>query len=303
MTAGIVDTSAGTLVCEPVPGGRAVTQPPGGWGLNNVGLIELDGTVVVVDTMATQQRNERLRDLVLDVARGRQVVTVNTHFHGDHTFGNSVLATLGPVIASQGTARTTALAGADMCGIWPEASWGELRIHPATLRMTGSMSIVDGREIVLDEVENAHTGSDVTVWDARHRVLYAGDLVMSSVTPFVLMGSLRGTVRAVRRLAGLRPVTVVPGHGPVAGPAVLDENLDYLDWCWTLAQRCVREGLSPLAAARAADLGRFRDWLDPERLVGNLHAGIADITGRPVDLAAAMAQLREFSPDALHSDL
>ncbi|MGI9002129.1 MAG: MBL fold metallo-hydrolase [Pseudonocardia sp.] len=48
----------------------------------------------------------------------------------------------------------------------------------------------------------AHTTNDVVVWVPERRVLFAGDIVMSGVTPFCLMGSIQGSLRAVERCVG-----------------------------------------------------------------------------------------------------
>jgi len=39
--------------------------------------------------------------------------------------------------------------------------------------------------------------------------------------------------------------------------------------------------VTPLAAARDTDLGRFAGWADPERIVGNLHRACAELAGTP----------------------
>ena len=54
-------------------------------------------------------------------------------------------------------------------------------------------------------------------------------------------------------------------------------------------------GLSPLEAAREADLGEYAGLSDPERLVGNLHRAYADASGvklgSPIDLIAAFTDM------------
>ena len=76
--------------------------------------------------------------------------------------------------------------------------------------------------------------------------------------------------------------TVVPGHGPVfEGTAPIEATLDYLRFVLELAAEGRAAGLTPLEAAREADLGRFADWPDAERLVGNLHRAYAELAGTP----------------------
>ena len=74
----------------------------------------------------------------------------------------------------------------------------------------------------------------------------------------------------------------MPGHGPVfEGTAPIEATLDYLGFVLELAAEGRAAGLMPLEAAREADLGRFADWPDAERLVGNLHRAYAELAGTP----------------------
>ena len=56
-----------------------------------------------------------------------------------------------------------------------------------------------------------------------------------------------------------------------------------------------RDGLTPLDAARACDLGEFAEWADAERLVLNLHRAYADADGGELDLLAAMIDAMTFN--------
>ena len=96
-------------------------------------------------------------------------------------------------------------------------------------------------------------------------------------------------------LRRLNPRAVVPGHGPVAGPEVLDECEAYLRWVQRTAERGHRAGQAPLALARDADLAGFGRLLDPERLVGNLHRAYAELDGAPpgapIDIMAGFGEM------------
>ena len=51
----------------------------------------------------------------------------------------------------------------------------------------------------------------------------------------------------------------------------------------------------PLEAARETDLGRFAEWADAERIVGNLHRACAELAGTPrggpIDVVAALLDM------------
>lgn len=71
--------------------------------------------------------------------------------------------------------------------------------------------------------------------------------------------------------------------------------LDYLRFVLGLAARGREAGLSPLDLAREADLGRFADWTDGERIVGNLHSAYAEESGRPLDAGAALRDMVAYN--------
>jgi cyclase len=131
-------------------------------------------------------------------------------------------------------------------------------------------------------------------------VVFTGDLLFNGGTPFALMGSISGWIEVLETV--LRPLdaqTLVPGHGPVCGPEVIDDVLAYLRFIQDIARPAKAAGLSPLEAARAADLGEFKDLLDAERVVGNLHRAYLELDGAergtPADLAAALGDMVAYN--------
>ncbi|MFD0513430.1 hypothetical protein ACFQ0Q_30075 [Streptomyces aureus] len=129
-------------------------------------------------------------------------------------------------------------------------------------------------------------------------MLFTGDVVWSGVTPYILMGSVTGSLRALERMRALGASVVVPGHGPVGGPELLDATESYVRWLQDLARDGLRRGVGPLQAAREADLGAFSGLLDSERLVGNLHRAYAELEGLApgarIDVAASFKEMVAF---------
>jgi cyclase len=141
----------------------------------------------------------------------------------------------------------------------------------------------------------AHTNNDIVAWVPEHRVLFSGDLIFNGGTPFVVMGSLSGSIEALAAVVDLEPEVIVPGHGAPGGIELVNSCGSYLRWLQQSAEQAFRAGLSPLEAARELDLGEFADLGDPERLAGNLHRAFAECRGarqgEPIDLHAAFADM------------
>jgi cyclase len=277
----------------------AWVQPDGGWCLSNAGVITDSGQCVLVDTAATRARATALRDAVTAVAPAGPRVVVNTHHHGDHVFGNGVFAGQAAIVAHERCRSEMAEAGLGLQGLWPDVDWGVDELTLPSLTFASRLDLYAGDlQVELLHAGPAHTTNDVVAWVPEHRVLFAGDVAMSGVTPFCLMGSVRGSVEAIGMLRGLGPRVVVPGHGPVRGPEVLDENEAYLRWVQRVAERGHRAGRKPLDAARDTGPAGFAGLLDPERLVGNLHRAYAELDGAPlgapIDIMGGFGEMIEY---------
>ncbi|MCX5267327.1 MBL fold metallo-hydrolase [Streptomyces sp. NBC_00199] len=275
-------------------------QPDGGWCLNNAGLI-LDGEcAVLVDTAATERRTRVLAEAVGTLAPAGPDFLVNTHFHGDHTFGNSYFKPRATIIAHENCARDQIAAGPGLRGLWPDVEWGETPVLGPDVTYRGDEAAVHsgGRRIALLHPGTAHTTGDTVVWLPDEGVLFTGDVVWSGSTPFCLMGSVTGSLEAIGRLRALGAQTVVPGHGPVGGAELLDETAAYLNWLLEVAESGLRAGRSALETARTTELGAWAAFLDAERIVGNLHRAYAELAGAvpgaPIDVATAFGEMTQF---------
>lgn len=280
---------------EVADGVFAYVQPDGSWCLNNAGLLLSRGRSVLVDTVATESRARRLREAVLEQGRPVPSAVVNTHSHGDHTFGNFVFPEA-VVYAHHETRREMAAAGLHLTEVWPEVDWGavELVLPQATYQTELTLHIGDLTARLI-HLEVAHSTNDTAVWVPERRVLFTGDVVMAGVTPFLPMGSVAGSLRAIARMRALDPAVVVAGHGGVGGVEVLDTTEAYLLRLQELARQGLEAGLSPLELARETDLGPFATLLDPERLVPNLHRAFAEERGRAhgaaLDMSAVIVEM------------
>ena len=254
-------------------------QPPGGWCVNNAGII---GGRVLIDTAATEARARLLRTAAESLDDPRPVRTiVNTHFHGDHTFGNGLMGDGVTIVAHELTRQDIAATGLGMTRLWPSVAWGRVAPAAPTVTFTDRLTLhQDGLAIELIHVGTAHTTGDVVAWLPDERILFAGDVVFSGGTPYVLMGSVQGSLRAIDRLRALDPRIVVCGHGPVTGPDVFDDGRGVpavavaagraADW-HTARNRYGRAGRRSRRVRRRCARN--------ERLLGNLHRAYAEHQG------------------------
>jgi cyclase len=291
------------VVEEVADGVFAYLQLDGQWGLNNSGFLVGSDGVTLIDTCFTEKRTRGLLGAVEQVARQPVRTLINTHEHGDHTWGNWLVA--GATIIGHERCRTGMLeSGLVAQAIFPGVDWGRIELRPPSVTFTDRLEVwIDDLAMELIAVGPAHTPSDVVGWLPDQRVLFAGDTVFHHGTPFVLMGSVAGSLAAQERLAALDASVIVPGHGPVGDARALADQVEYLRFVQDLAARGVDAGLTPLQAALEArasgELGRFEGWHDPERLVGNLLRAYAErdgaAPGAPIDMSAGVAGMVEFN--------
>jgi cyclase len=286
---------------EVAQGVLAYVQPDGSWMINNTGAIVGRSGVVLVDTTSTEPRNRRLLAAVAERSGDLPLRTlVNTHHHGDHTFGNWLMPP-GVTIVGHRLCREEVLrAGLLVTALFPDADYGGLQVVPPTLTFEDSLTLhVDDTVVEVIWFGPAHTLGDSVAWLPREGVVFTGDLVFHGAHPFLAEGCLANYPRALERVRELDARVLVPGHGPLAGPTVLDDLLAYAEWLGELARDGFSRGRKPIEVARGADLGRFSDWHEGERLVGNLERAYSELRGEPwgapLDLPAVIRSMMEFN--------
>jgi cyclase len=284
----------------------AYVQPDGTWWINNTGFLVGPQGVISIDSCATERRTRAYQAAIAAVTPAPVRTVLNTHHHGDHTFGNCLFP--GAAIVAQERARAEAIAFGPPWELpfWSGPDWGDLSLDPPFLTFTDQIAVHVGdlRAEFRHVGTAAHTTNDSIVWIPDRSVLFCGDLIFNGGTPFLLMGSVAGAVEVLEQvLRPLRAQTIVPGHGPVfRDPGPVDATLDYLRFVLDVAERARAAGVSPLDAARDTGLGRFADWPDAERIVGNLHRACAELggvpRGGPIDVITALADMVAYNGGA-----
>ena len=293
-------------VQEVSPGVYAYVQPDGTWWINNTGFLTGPQGVISIDSCSTWRRTSAYVEAIGTVTRAPVRAVVNTHHHGDHTFGNSLFP--GAALIAHERTRDEAIAFGlpRSLPFWDGPDWGDLTLDPPFITFTDEITLHAGelRAQVRHVGTAAHTTNDSIIWIPERSVLFCGDLIFNGGTPFVLMGSVAGAAAVLEHvIAPLGAKVIVPGHGPVIGSdGPIGDTLDYLTFVRDIAASGRAAGLTPLEAARQADLGRFAEWSDTERIAGNLHRAYAELAGAPpgapIDLIAALADMVTYNGGA-----
>jgi glyoxylase-like metal-dependent hydrolase (beta-lactamase superfamily II) len=180
---------------------------------------------------------------------------VNTHFHYDHTYGN----TLYPGATILAHKRTP-----ELMLDRERTMWDKHRSSMPTELVPdeGTTVRVGETEVALGYPGKAHTHGDLYAHLPQHGIVATGDLLFHGFYPFLDTGP--GGAWPPGKSAGLRALardhpdaTFVPGHGPVCRAADLERAADYLDWLWEAVGRARAEGWSVRETRRRLDLRRW----------------------------------------------
>ncbi|MBA3653996.1 MAG: MBL fold metallo-hydrolase [Actinobacteria bacterium] len=270
------------VVEEVGPGIFAYVQLDGSWGLNNCGFVVGGSAVTVIDTCFTERRTRDFVAAIGGVSALPLRTLINTHHHGDHTHGNYLLPAA-TIIGHERCRDEVLSSGHIASALFPGVAWGDLEVAPPFVTFTDDLTVFsDDLRIELQFMGPAHTTNDIVAWLPERRLLFAGDLVFNGGTPFVVMGSVAGSLAALERIRALGPETVVPGHGAVCSGDAIDAQAAYLRFVQDVARPGFEAGTPPLELATATDLGDFADLLDPERIVGNLYRAYSELRGEPL---------------------
>jgi len=256
------------------PGIYAYIQSKATWYWSNAGFIVGNDYVVVVDSLTTVGLTQRFKDEIRKITDKPIRYLVNTHHHGDHTWGDHVFA--GATIISHDYCRreVTEAAIVDpnlLNTIFPEFDFRGIAVTPADITFDKRLTLhMDGREIRLLHFGPGHTVDDIIVHLPQEGIIFAGDFIFLYSTPLGTEGSFAGWIKNLDAMAKLGARTYVPGHGPVCGAEGLKQCRDYLLLVRSEARKRFDRGMTVDEAARDIDLRQFKQWPNHERILFNL---------------------------------
>jgi len=252
----------------------AYIQAKATWYWNNAGFIVSNDYVVVVDALATVGLTQKFRDEIRKITDKPVRYLINTHHHGDHTYGNHVFA--GATIISHDYCRREVIEAGIMDPvllntIFPEFDFQGIAATPADITFDKQLTLhMDGQEVRLLHFGPGHTADDIIVYLPAEGIIFAGDFIFLYSTPLGMEGSFAGWLRNLDAMAKLGAQTYVPGHGPVCGAEGLNLCRDYLVFIQGEAKKRFDEGMTVDEAAKDIALGQFKQWPNHERILLNV---------------------------------
>jgi len=229
---------------------RTETVSPGLYVLfgigGNVGVSIGDQGVLIVDDKFPAVVPE-IRAAIREFGGGNVDFVINTHWHFDHTDGNPLLAQGGSWIVSQINSRRMMIDNQliNLVNALVEQPPSSPEGLPVITYEDRMQLHFNGEQIDLLHFGPAHTTGDAAVVFRGRNVVHMGDVFSSGGYPFIDAdngGGLDGLILFCEAVLSEidEDTIVIPGHGPVANYADLEEYVSML--------RSIRERIAVLIA-------------------------------------------------------
>jgi cyclase len=158
---------------EVADGIYAYIQPDGSWWINNTGFFAGRRGVVSVDACSTERRTRAYLDAIASVTDQPVRTLINTHHHGDHTYGNYLFRGGRSVAHEQCREQMRVFGPPGAVSFWTEVDWGGIELElPFLTYETGIRVYVDDLACEVRHVGTpAHTTNEPAVWTGPHPLI------------------------------------------------------------------------------------------------------------------------------------
>lgn len=209
-------------------------SPQNSFGANAGIIIGKDG-ILVVDTLISAKEAKRFIKDIRAVSDKPIKYVVNTHYHLDHTFGNSEFEKLGAIIISHTIDKESlkkkaekTLTNAGNYGLTEQDMEGTKIAYPS-VTFIGTMQIDLGdQKVDLLYKGASHTEGSILVHLPDRKVLFAGDILFTNYHPYIADGDIKGWTDVLDAILKMDAVTIIPGHGPVSAKKDIADMREYL---------------------------------------------------------------------------
>ncbi len=206
------------------PGVYAVVTsiiPPDDGG-PNAGFIVSGDDVLIVDSLMSPECGRQLMAYLCQVTDKAPKYLVNTHHHGDHSFGNEVFSPPATVIAHEYARNQLATRGDEIIHIFtrkwesliPDISKTKAVVPHISYKDRLNLYVGD-HKVELIHFGAAHSKGDTVVYLPQDKILFTGDIFLNGIFP-PIFGSSTGLIEALEEMENIDADIIVPGHGYVA---------------------------------------------------------------------------------------
>jgi len=219
----------------------------------NIGIYVGEDSLLIVDAQYAKTANAVMAK-IKELSPKKIEYLINTHYHGDHTSGNSIIGKNAQIISQQNCKKSL------LAGLKPEDTPESIGAPNKTFDT--EMTITLGDETVrLVYMGPGHTSGDTIVIFDKAKVIHAGDLFFHGMPPYIDVNDGSNTqnwVRTIQALAEKHPdFQVIPGHGKVTNMKEYVKFADYLNTLIKEVSAAIKAGKTKEQAVESIDLSSF----------------------------------------------
>jgi glyoxylase-like metal-dependent hydrolase (beta-lactamase superfamily II) len=223
----------------------------------NVAVYITNEGVILVDDKYEQDFNT-IVDKVKSVTAQPIRYILNTHYHADHSGGNTRFINVAEIISTENAHNGI---------VQKKQSNAPDNMVPARVTFTTEAFVhLGGKEVHAYYMGRGHTNGDAIIYFPALRTIHTGDL-MAGTSPLIDYsggGSLVEWTKTLDAAMKLDFDTVIPGHGAVTNKAALLTYRNNVEKLRTRARGLIRQGKSQdeVAKVMTAEYGWMPDSLN-----------------------------------------
>jgi cyclase len=254
-------------------------------GISNAGLFVGEDSLMAFDSLGFPLQTKAFIAASKQAGGGKPIThLVDSHHHGDHVAGNQFF--LPAQISSHPYCRQEVLkAIAATPASWPRqdglADGTEVRkLAPPTVTFEDNLVYyIGGNRLEYRLVGPAHTWGDLVAYLPDHKILFAADLAFFYLVPYCHNAYISKWMESIDKVLKMDVDVIVPGHGPIGGKKELAESGEYFRFLKPEVKKRCDAKMSPGAAAADIKMGKYDNWMGPERLLMNTVRLYAEFKG------------------------
>ena len=248
---------------------------------SNAAFLVTDEGVLVVDTRQHPRAGHELLDRIRRITSRPIRWVINSHFHGDHTFGNATFLREGAIfVAHAETARLMQLVHpkemARRGGYFKSHDYdpNDVKLVLPDVTFDQSMTIrLGGREVRLLYLGPGQQAGDTFVLFPHARVVFTpGSFAKHSMPNMAFTTSVENWVKLLDQVSAIDADVILPGHGDIANRADVKELSAMLSDEYATVKGAIAKGM-PLAEAQSTlTFPQYKDWRNYGRLKNEIAA-------------------------------
>jgi cyclase len=241
---------------------------------SNSAFLVTDEGVLVVDTRQHPRDGQDLLNRIRAITDKPIKWVVNTHFHGDHNYGNSVFKGMGATIIAHNDTALLMAKVAQKEFDRRQPFFKSRNYDPAEVKLTlpdvtfdqGVTIRLGGRMVKLGYSGPGQNPGDTFVLFPHARAVFTpGAFARRSMPNMAFTPSVEGWIDLLNQVAALDIDTVMPPHGDLATTGDVEELAAFLKFEHALVKKAVADGVPVDTAVATLDFSAYKTWLNLNR--------------------------------------